>query len=62
MATKAVPVKTAPGRRGIEDDNIDCDPVQTRYVQLTLKTAVLPEGHNGAGKPAFLFLDEIEIN
>ena len=47
---------------GIEDYSIDFDPVQTRYVQLTLKTAVLPEGHNGAGKPAFLFLDEIEIN
>ena len=62
IATKAFPVKTAPGTRGIEDYNIDFDPVQTRYVQLTLKTAVLPEGHNGAGKPAFLFLDEIEIN
>ena len=62
IATKAFPVKTAPGTRGIEDYSIDFDPVQTRYVQLTLKTAVLPEGHNGAGKPAFLFLDEIEIN
>lgn len=62
IATKAFPVKTAPGTRGIEDYSIDFDPVQTRYVQLTLKTAVLPEGHNGTGKPAFLFLDEIEIN
>ena len=62
IASKTFPVKTDPGAKGIEEYSIDFDPVQTRYVQLTLKTAVLPEGHNGAGKPAFLFLDEIEIN
>ena len=62
IATKTFPVKTAPDTRGIEDYSIDFAPVRTRYVQLTLRPAVLPKGHNGAGNPAFLFLDEIEID
>ncbi len=39
------------------------DPVKTRYVRVTVKPEIaMPEWHQGAGRPAFVFVDEIEIN
>lgn len=37
-------------------------PVTARYVRVTVKPAVIPSWHPGAGKPGFVFVDEIEIN
>ena len=33
-----------------------------RYVRVSAKNAILPAGHNGAGKPAWIFADEISVN
>lgn len=38
------------------------DPVSARYVRVTVKPATIPAWHQGAGKPGFVFVDEIEIN
>ena len=44
------------------DMELTFDPVKARYVKFTvLKTQELPEWHNGAGKPAFVFLDEFKV-
>lgn len=36
--------------------------VDARYVRVTVKSAQIPSWHPGAGKPGFVFVDEIEIN
>ena len=36
--------------------------VDARYVRVTVKPAQIPSWHPGAGKPGFVFVDEIEIN
>jgi hexosaminidase len=33
----------------------------TRHIKVKAKNTVLPEWHPGAGKPAWLFVDEIEV-
>ncbi len=39
------------------------DPVKARYVKVTVKPEMaMPEWHGGAGRPGFVFVDEIEIN
>ncbi len=44
------------------DMELTFDPVKARYVKfIVLKTQELPEWHNGAGKPAFVFLDEFKV-
>jgi len=35
--------------------------LKTRYIKVKAKNAALPEWHSGAGKPAWLFVDEIEV-
>ena len=36
-------------------------PVKARYVEIIINSSKLPKWHGGAGSPAFLFVDEIEI-
>lgn len=39
------------------------EPVQTRYVRVTVKSeGTIPSWHGGAGNPGFVFVDEIEVN
>lgn len=35
--------------------------LETRYIKLKAKNCILPEWHSGAGKPAWLFVDEITV-
>ena len=35
--------------------------VKARYVEVIINSSKLPKWHGGAGSPAFLFVDEIEI-
>jgi len=35
--------------------------LKTRYIIVKAKNILLPEWHPGAGKPAWLFVDEIEV-
>lgn len=47
----------------IEKHTLTFDPVKARYVRVIVKPEpVIPAWHGGAGKPGFVFVDEIEIN
>jgi len=35
--------------------------LETRYIKLKAKNSILPDWHRGAGKPAWLFVDEIAV-
>lgn len=45
----------------IETYKLSFEPVTTRYVRVRITGHQLPEGHTGFGHPAWLFVDEIEI-
>lgn len=45
------------------DRVVEFSPVKAQYVKVLIeKTNTLPKWHTGAGKPAYLFIDEIAIN
>ena len=46
---------------GIENYELKFDPVKTRFVRVIITGHQLPEGHTGYGFPAWLFVDEIEV-
>ena len=37
------------------------EPVRARYVRVAITSHQLPEGHTGYGFPAWIFVDEIEV-
>ena len=45
----------------IENYELKFDPVNTRFVRVVITGHQLPEGHTGYGHPAWLFVDEIEV-
>lgn len=45
----------------IEDYVLTFAPMTTRYVRVIITGHQLPEGHTGYGHPAWLFVDEIEV-
>ena len=50
-------------QKAIETYEESFEPVETRYVKVTVKRfKALPKGHPGAGKAPFLFIDEIMID
>lgn len=59
VATQQFAEETQNGVREIRNYEATFSPVQARYVKITASTSILPQGHGGAGKPAFLFIDEI---
>jgi len=46
---------------GIENYELKFAPVNTRFVRVVITGHQLPEGHTGYGHPAWLFVDEIEV-
>ncbi len=62
VATGDFPVLTLENVNGIYDHEMNFTPVTTRYVKvIAAPEHSLPEWHGGKGHPAFLFIDEIEI-
>lgn len=48
---------------GIRNHILRFDPIETRYVKIIAETEKeMPEWHGGAGKPGYLFVDEIILN
>ena len=45
----------------IERHEIPFEAVRVRYVRVTITGHQLPEGHTGYGYPAWIFVDEIEV-
>ena len=51
----------ATDKDGIYPHEISFASVKANYVQVTIKKVSLPSWHGGAGSPAFIFVDEIEV-
>ncbi|MDE5710851.1 MAG: family 20 glycosylhydrolase [Bacteroides sp.] len=64
IASKTIPVLEKGSKNNVlKRDTINFDKVQARYVRIVgKKTPELPKWHPGAGKQAYLFLDEIAID
>jgi hexosaminidase len=62
---QATPIAEDPQdlRFGVPTERFDAaTPVTARYLRVTAQNyGALPVGHEGAGKPAFLFTDEILV-
>ena len=56
-----IPITTWTDKDGNFTYELDFEPVTTRYVEVIVKDHMLPEDHDGYGKPAWIFIDEIEV-
>ncbi len=57
------PDLTAEDENKIYEHKVDFEPVKTRYVKVkALSDRDMPDWHGGKGYPAFIFVDELEIN
>ena len=61
LAQKDIPISTWADKDGIFAYELDFEPVMARYVEVIISGCDLPEDHSGYGNPAWLFVDEIEI-
>ncbi len=61
VASKTIPSLSKEDKDGLYPQEISFDPVKARYVEVIIKSDKLPAWHGGAGSPAFLFVDEINI-
>lgn len=47
----------------IENYQVDFDAISTRYIKVEVESVKqMPQWHSGAGKPAYIFIDEIAVN
>ena len=58
---KDFPISQWTDKEGVFTYEMDFDPVTARYVEVVISGFDLPEDHSGYGNPAWLFVDEIEI-
>lgn len=61
VAAKTIPSLGKDDKDGLYPQEITFAPVKARYVEVIIKSDKLPAWHGGAGNPAFLFVDEINI-
>ena len=61
VATKKIASLGKDDKDGLYPQEITFTPVKARYVEVIIKSDKLPAWHGGAGHPAFLFVDEINI-
>ena len=61
VAQKEIPISTWEDRDGIFAYELDFEPVTARYVEVVVSGHDLPEDHSGFGHPAWIFVDEIEV-
>ncbi len=62
VAQKDIPISTWADKDGIFAYELDFEPVTAKYVEVVITGYDLPEDHSGFGYPAWIFVDEIEIN
>ena len=62
VAQKDIPISTWADSDGIFAYELDFDPVTAKYVEVVISGYDLPEDHSGFGNPAWIFVDEIEID
>ena len=61
IAKEVLPEMKATDKDAIYPHEISFASVKANYVQVTIKKVSLPSWHGGAGSPAFIFVDEIEV-
>ena len=62
VGSKTFPDETDLHKHSIETYETSFDPVEARYVKVTIKPfPSLPKGHYGAGTKPYLFIDEITV-
>ena len=61
VVQKDFPISTWTDRDGIFAYELELEPITARYVEVVISGHDLPEDHSGFGNPAWLFVDEIEI-
>lgn len=61
VASKQIPELTKDDKDGLYPQEITFAPMTTRYVEVVINSSKLPKWHSGAGNPAYLFVDEIEV-
>ncbi len=61
VAVKAFPISTWEDKDGIFVYELEFEPITARYVEVVIEGFDLPADHDGYGNPAWLFVDEIEI-
>ena len=57
-----IPIATWYDKDGNLTYELEFEPVTARYVEVIIKDHMLPEDHDGFGYPAWIFVDEIEVN
>ena len=62
VAQLDIPITTWTDKDGNFTYELEFEPVMARYVEVIVKDHMLPEDHDGYGHPAWIFVDEIEIN
>lgn len=63
VASESYPAMKEDDKNGVYHHELTFDPVQACYVRVIAPTEQsMPAWHGGKGSPAFLFVDEIEIN
>ena len=62
VAQKDIPISTWADRDGIFAYEVEFEPITARFVEVVVSGHDLPKDHSGFGNPAWLFVDEIEIN
>ena len=63
VASESYPAMKEDDKNGVYHHELTFDSVQARYVRVIAPTEQsMPAWHGGKGSPAFLFVDEIEIN
>ena len=62
VAQLDIPITTWLDKDGNFTYELTFEPVAARFVEVIIKDHMLPEDHDGYGYPAWIFVDEIEIN
>ncbi len=62
VVQKDIPISTWADKDGIFTYELDFEPVMERFVEVVIAGHDLPEDHGGFGNPAWIFVDEIEID
>lgn len=61
VARKDIPISTWDDKDGVFAYDLEFEPVTARFVEVVIKGHSLPEDHEGFGYPAWIFVDEIEV-
>ena len=61
VATLDIPATTKELENGVHTHTLDFEEVDASFVKVSVINKPIPAWHGGAGKPAFIFVDEITI-